>query len=160
MNYKMMGRIIAPLLGIEALFMIPAMFISMHYHEVIAAKSILYTILIIALVASILYYACKDAKKGFYAKEGLATTGIAWIVMSLLGCLPFYISKEIPMFIDALFEMVSGFTTTGSSILSNVEAMSKGLLYWRSFSHWLGGMGRSEERRVGKECRSRWSPYH
>lgn len=141
MNYKMMGRIIAPLLGIEALFMIPAMFISMHYHEIIAAKSILYTILIIAIVASILYYACKDAKKGFYAKEGLATTGIAWIVMSLLGCLPFYISKEIPMFIDALFEMVSGFTTTGSSILSNVEAMSKGLLYWRSFSHWLGGMG-------------------
>ena len=67
--------------------------------------------------------------------------GISWIVLSLFGCLPFFISREIPNFIDAFFEIVSGFTTTGSSILTNVEALSKGLLYWRSFSHWLGGMG-------------------
>lgn len=65
--------------------------------------------------------------------------GIGWIVLSILGCLPFFISREIPSFVDALFETVSGFTTTGASILTDVEAMSKGMLYWRSFSHWLGG---------------------
>ena len=67
--------------------------------------------------------------------------GLSWIAMSLLGCLPFWLSGEIPHFMDAFFEIVSGFTTTGSSILSDVESLSKGLLYWRSFSHWLGGMG-------------------
>ena len=67
--------------------------------------------------------------------------GLSWMVLSLLGCLPFWFSREIPSFMDAFFESVSGFTTTGASILSNVEGLSKGLLYWRSFSHWLGGMG-------------------
>ncbi len=67
--------------------------------------------------------------------------GISWIIMSLLGCLPFYISGAIPQFIDAFFEMVSGFTTTGASILSHIESLPRGILYWRSFSHWLGGMG-------------------
>ena len=67
--------------------------------------------------------------------------GISWIVMSVLGCMPFYLSSEIPNYIDALFETVSGFTTTGASILANVEELSKGTLYWRSFTHWLGGMG-------------------
>ena len=67
--------------------------------------------------------------------------GVSWIVLSLIGCLPFYISREIPKYVDALFEMVSGFTTTGASILPEVESLSHGILYWRSFSHWLGGMG-------------------
>ena len=67
--------------------------------------------------------------------------GVSWILMSLFGCLPFYLSGEIPSFIDALFEIVSGFTTTGASIVSNVEGLSRAALYWRSFSHWLGGMG-------------------
>ena len=66
---------------------------------------------------------------------------LTWLLMSLLGCLPFYISREIPRYIDCVFEMVSGFTTTGSSILNDVEAMSRGMLFWRSFSHWVGGMG-------------------
>ena len=83
----------------------------------------------------------RKAKQLFFVKEGLACVGLSWIAISLLGCLPFYISGEIPHFIDALFEMVSGFTTTGSSILPEVETMSRGMLYWRSFSHWLGGMG-------------------
>ena len=71
----------------------------------------------------------------------MVCVGLAWIVMSLLGCLPFWISREIPSYLDGLFEIVSGFTTTGASILSNVEGLSKGMLYWRSFSHWVGGMG-------------------
>ena len=66
---------------------------------------------------------------------------IGWIVISIIGCLPFYISGQIPSFVDSFFETVSGFTTTGSSILTNVEALDKSLLFWRSFTHWLGGMG-------------------
>ena len=76
-----------------------------------------------------------------FAKEGFAIVAFAWIIMSLVGALPFYISREIPSFIDAFFETVSGFTTTGSSILTDVESMSRGLLFWRSFTHWIGGMG-------------------
>lgn len=77
----------------------------------------------------------------FYAKEGAVTVALCWIVMSLFGCLPFIFSGEIPRFADAFFEMVSGFTTTGASILSDVEALSHASLFWRSFSHWIGGMG-------------------
>lgn len=95
-------------------------------------------ILVLALLLSIL---CKGSKKGFRAREGLVCVGVSWIVMSLLGSLPFYISREIPSYLDALFETVSGFTTTGASVLPEVEILSKGILYWRSFTHWLGGMG-------------------
>ncbi len=76
-----------------------------------------------------------------YAKEGLFITALAWLLMSLFGCLPFMLSGEIPVFWDAFFEMVSGFTTTGATVVSDVEAMSHGILFWRSFSHWIGGMG-------------------
>ncbi len=85
---------------------------------------------------------CKAPKKrDLYAKEGFTVVALSWIVMSIFGALPFYISGEIPDFVDAVFETVSGFTTTGASILTNVEAMPKSLLFWRSFTHWIGGMG-------------------
>lgn len=77
----------------------------------------------------------------FYLKEGCVTTALSWILMSLCGCLPFWLSGEIPNFTDALFETISGFTTTGASILSDVEALSHTSLFWRSFTHWIGGMG-------------------
>ena len=141
MNYKMMGRFIAQILFIEAFFMIPAMAISLFLKESAAVKGFGISLAIITAVALLLWAACKSAPSAFYAKEGLVCVGVSWIVLSLAGCLPFYISREIPAFIDAFFEIVSGFTTTGSSILTDVEALSKGLLYWRSFSHWLGGMG-------------------
>ena len=76
-----------------------------------------------------------------YQKAGFAATALSWIMMSLVGCLPFWLSGEIPSFIDAFFETVSGFTTTGSSILLDVESLSHGMLIWRSFLNWLGGMG-------------------
>ena len=79
--------------------------------------------------------------RNFRAREGFVATGLSWIVMSLFGCLPFYLSGEIPKFIDALFETVSGFTTTGASILSSVEEMSHCMMLWRCFTHWIGGMG-------------------
>lgn len=77
----------------------------------------------------------------FYLKEGCVTTALSWILMSLCGCLPFWLSGEIPNFTNALFETISGFTTTGASILSDVEALSHTSLFWRSFTHWIGGMG-------------------
>ena len=141
MNYKMMGRFIAQILAIEAAFMIPALLISAFGGEKAAVMGFLYSMIIIVAAAALLWLLCRGAKKGFYAKEGLTCTGISWLVMSLLGCLPFVISGEIPNYIDALFEIVSGFTTTGASIVPAVEDLSKGVLYWRSFSHWVGGMG-------------------
>ena len=141
MNYKMMGRFIAQILSIEGIFMIPALLISLFGSEAGAANGFLYTLALIVVIVAVLFLLCRNAPSAFYAKEGLVCVGVSWIVLSLVGCLPFYISREIPLYIDAFFEIVSGFTTTGSSILPNVEALSKGLLYWRSFSHWLGGMG-------------------
>ncbi len=141
MNFKMMGRFIAQILGIEAFFMLPALAISLYDREVPAIYGFAASLLVIGTIAGGLGFFCRKSKRGFYEREGLACVGIAWIVMSLLGCLPFYFSGEIPCYVDALFEIVSGFTTTGASVLTDVEAMSRGLLYWRSFSHWLGGMG-------------------
>ena len=141
MNYKMMGRFIAQILGIEVIFMIPALCISIYCRESAAIRGFSWSMVIIALLALGLYALCRKGKKRFYAREGLVCVGLSWIVMSLMGALPFYISREIPKYIDCFFEIVSGFTTTGSSILPEVESLSKGILYWRSFSHWLGGMG-------------------
>ena len=141
MNYKMMGRFIAQILSIEGVFMLPALLISFFSGETGAVRGFIFTLILIAVIVIFLFLMCRNAPSAFYAKEGLVCVGVSWIVLSLVGCLPFYISREIPLYIDAFFEIVSGFTTTGSSILPNVEALSKGLLYWRSFSHWLGGMG-------------------
>ena len=141
MNFKMMGRFLAQILSIEGIFMIPALFISLYCGDTMAVKGFLYTLLIIAGIVSVMILLCRGAPSAFYAREGLVCVGASWFVLSLVGCLPFYISREIPSYVDAFFEIVSGFTTTGASILTNVEALSKGIMYWRSFSHWLGGMG-------------------
>ena len=141
MNFKMIGRFLAQIVAVEAAFLLPALGISLYCGEWGAVKGFLLTLGIMAVVAVVLFAACRDAGKIFGAREGMVCVSISWIVLSLLGCLPFWLSREIPHYVDALFEIVSGFTTTGSSILSNVEGLSKGLLYWRSFSHWLGGMG-------------------
>ena len=141
MNYKMMGRFIAQILTIGAVFMLPALAISLYYGEQRAALAFLATLGIIAAVIGLLHLTCRSALSAFFAREGLVCVGVGWIVLSLLSCLPFWFSREIPRFIDALFEIVSGFTTTGASILPEVESLSWGILYWRSFSHWLGGMG-------------------
>lgn len=126
---------------VEAVFMIPALLISIFHEESEAVFGFLTSMVITVVTSALLYLICRKAKKGFYAREGLVCVGASWVVMSLLGCLPFYFSGEIPSFVDALFETVSGFTTTGASILPEVETLSMGNLYWRSFTHWLGGMG-------------------
>ncbi len=141
MNYRMMGKFISRILIVEAIFMVPALLISVFHEESEAVSGFLTSMVITVATALLLYLLCRKAKKGFYAREGLVCVGASWIVMSLLGCLPFYFSGEIPGFVDAMFETVSGFTTTGASILQEVEPLSMGNLYWRSFTHWLGGMG-------------------
>ena len=141
MNYKMMGRFISQILMVEAVFMIPAGMISLCYGEYNAMWSFWAALAITALVSTVLYLICKGAPSAFYAKEGLVCVGLSWIVLSIFGCLPFFLSREIPNYIDAFFEIVSGFTTTGSSVVANVEGLSHGIIYWRSFSNWLGGMG-------------------
>ena len=141
MNYKMTGRFLSLTLLIEAVFMVPALIISLCCGETAATVAFLESVAITLAVAGLLGLLSRGAPKLFGARDGLVCVSVSWIVMSLLGCLPFFLSREIPNYIDALFEIVSGFTTTGASVVSNVEGLSKGILYWRSFSHWVGGMG-------------------
>ena len=141
MNVKMMGKFISQIIAIEAVFMIPALVISLCYGETAAVNGFLLTLGIMLIVDGVLYFSCRKAGSLFGAREGLVCVGFSWIILSLLGCLPFVFSGNIPKFIDAFFEIVSGFTTTGASVVPSVEALDKGILYWRSFSHWLGGMG-------------------
>ena len=141
MNYKMMGRFTAQMLLIEGIFLIPALLISLFLGESAAAYGFAVTLGLISLVGGPMYFFCRDAKSAFYATDGMVCVAVSWFVLSLVGAIPFYVSEAIPSYIDALFETVSGFTTTGASILPEVEHMAKGLMYWRSFTHWVGGMG-------------------
>lgn len=141
MNYKMMGRFCAQILTVEWLFMIPPLLISLYDSEMQAAFGFGITMIFTAALTAVLFFICRGAKTAFFAREGMVCVGISWIVMSLIGSLPFMISGAIPDFIDALFEITSGFSTTGASIVTDVEALPRGILFWRSFSHWLGGMG-------------------
>lgn len=141
MNYKMIGKLLGMLFLLEGIFLIPAAGISLYDQEIIALQSLLVTIGILFAVGGALWFLCKNAEKRFYAREGFLIVAIAWVLMAIFGAMPFVLSGEIPHFIDAFFEVVSGLTTTGASILPRPEDISRGLLYWRSFTHWLGGMG-------------------
>lgn len=140
MNTKIITFIIGWILRIEALFMFPALAISIFYSEKKSIIAFAGTIVIIFIISELLLFN-KPKETHFFAREGFIVVALCWIAMSFFGSLPFFLSTEIPSFIDCFFETVSGFTTTGSSILSNIEIIDKGLLYWRSFTHWLGGMG-------------------
>ena len=141
MNYRMIGRILAQLATLEAVCLVPAAAVSLGCGEWNAAASIGLSLAAMLAVSGLLWLLCRKARHQLGATEGMICVSLGWILLSILGALPFFLSREIPRYIDALFEIVSGFTTTGASILADVEAMSKGLLLWRSFSHWLGGMG-------------------
>ena len=141
MNYKMVGRFMSLVVITEAVFMLPAWVISMINGEDVAATAFAMSIIGSIIAGMVVLFLCRKVEIRFYAREGLVSAGLGWLIMSLVGCMPFFISGEIPAFVDAYFETVSGFTTTGASILTDVEAMSTGMLYWRSFTHWLGGMG-------------------
>ncbi|MEA5039584.1 MAG: TrkH family potassium uptake protein [Clostridiaceae bacterium] len=139
MNYRMVWFLLRWIMRLEAVFMVPAMLISLQQGETASARALAGTIVLL-MVCSFLYNR-KPSRREFFAREGFVSVGLTWIVVSLFGALPFTLSGAIPSYVDAFFETVSGFTTTGASILTNVEGLSMGLLYWRSFTHFLGGMG-------------------
>ncbi len=141
MNKKMVLYMLGRIIQLEAVLMMPAMVCSAIYGEQRVLQCFLVTILGSVLFGFLFTALGKAKDRRIYAKEGFVIVALAWIIMSAVGAVPFYISGEIPNYIDAFFETVSGFTTTGSSILRDVEAMSHGLLFWRSFTHWVGGMG-------------------
>ena len=140
MNFSMIVYILAWVLRIEGISLLLPFICAIIYREHNSAAAIL-SVSAMSLVVGAVLTRKKPKKIAFYTREGFVIVAGCWLVLSLVGALPFYISGKIPHYIDAVFEIVSGFTTTGSSILSDVEALGKGLIFWRSFSHWMGGMG-------------------
>ena len=141
MNYKMMCRFLSYICAAEAVFMLPALALSIYDGKIRTVFGFAVAICIAVALHIVLRLLSRNNANRMTAREGFVCTAASWILMSLIGAVPFVVSGEIPHFIDALFEIVSGFTTTGSSIVPNVEVLSRGILYWRSFSHWVGGMG-------------------
>lgn len=139
MNKRMMAYVLGLLLLCEAGLLLLPLAIAFIYGDK-TIPDFLLTIGILLLSGGVLA-SLKPKDKTIYARDGLVIVALGWIALSLFGALPFYFSGEIPSYLDAVFETVSGFTTTGSSILTDVEVMSRSLLFWRSFTHWIGGMG-------------------
>lgn len=139
MNSSVIRYILGHVLKIEALLLLLPCLVALIYRES-SGFAFLITFGICGLLGILMTHK-KPATFVFYLKEGCVTTALSWIFLSIFGCLPFVFSGEIPSFTDALFETISGFTTTGASILSDVESLSCCSLFWRSFTHWIGGMG-------------------
>lgn len=140
MNYKVIFYVLGKIMLIEATVLLLPLFVAFYYGEntVFGFVITIASCLALGLISTLLN---KPTNKSIYAKEGFVIVGLAWIVMSLAGALPAFLSGAIPHYIDAFFETVSGFTTTGATILKTVEDLPKSILFWRGFTHWLGGMG-------------------
>ena len=138
MNYRFVFKTLGNLLLIEAFLLLFPLGIAIYNNE--KTLPFIFTIILLIILGS-LFSLIKSKRKDYFAKEGLLITTLSWVLLSIFGAIPFVLDGAIPNYIDALFETVSGFTTTGSSILTDVEALSKGLLFWRSFTHFIGGMG-------------------
>lgn len=139
MNGKMIRYIISRMPGVEGILLLAPLAIGMMHNEK-TAGAFLFTSALLAGVY-MLWGIRSPENTTIYAKEGLVIVATAWIFWSLFGALPFFLSGSIPSYIDAFFETVSGFTTTGSTILTEIEGLPKGILFWRSLTHWIGGMG-------------------
>ena len=141
MNYKKLGKILGKIMILEGILMLAPLAVSLIYRESIRyVLAFLVPIIAVTLIGFLLQIP-KPERDNLYQKEGFALTTLVWIVMTLFGAIPFVINGDIPNYIDACFEMMSGFTTTGSSIITDITAVSHSTLFWRSFSHWIGGMG-------------------
>lgn len=140
MNRKMVFHICGQMMLLEAVLMLLPLVTALFYGEKCVFSFVASMGIALALGA-VMMLANKPKDTVIYSREGFCITALTWVIFSLVGSLPFVISGEIPSFVDAFFETVSGFTTTGASILRDIESMSKGLLMWRSFTHWVGGMG-------------------
>lgn len=141
MNKKMIFSTLGQLTLSEGAMMLLPLITALVYGEMWVACSFGISIGIALALGGGMYLLCRTKNKVIFAKEGFVIVALGWIIMSAVGAVPFVISGDIPSYVDAFFETVSGFTTTGASILDNVEALSHGALFWRSFTHWVGGMG-------------------
>lgn len=141
MNHRMIFYTLGQILKLEAALLLLPLVVSLIYHENQFLPFLIPSVSLVILGLILTFK--KPVKQNFYAKEGFVLVGLSWIVLSLFGCLPFVISGSIPNFINALFETISGFTTTGATILDGegIEGLTKGMAFWRSFTHWIGGMG-------------------
>ena len=137
MNLKLVLKVLGRILQIEAVAMVPSLLVAIHYHE--SVQPFLLSIGLVLALGTLL--AAIPAKNHFFIREGFAAVSLIWLVTGIVGALPFLFCGYFPTFWDCLFESCSGFTTTGASILTNIEALPKGILFWRSFTHFLGGMG-------------------
>lgn len=141
MNYKILGKILGKIMILEGALMVAPLAISLIYKEPFLNTLAFMVPIFLLFGAGFLLQLLKPKRNSFYQKEGFALTALAWIVMALFGAIPFMINREIPRFEDAFFEIMSGFTTTGASVVDDLTALSHSTLFWRSFSHWIGGMG-------------------
>ncbi len=139
MNFSIIRYILFRVLEFVALFLSLPCLLAVIYHE--KAGFAFAAVMAVCIVVAEIGKQFKPKSNVFYAREGFVTVSLTWILLSVVGALPFYISREIPCFVDALYETVSGFTTTGATILSDVEHLSKSVQFWRLFTHWIGGMG-------------------
>jgi trk system potassium uptake protein TrkH len=141
MNYKKLGKILGKIMILEGILMLAPLAVSFIYKEsFIHIFAFLIPIIAVSVIGFLLQIP-KPERGNLYQKEGFALTALVWIVMTLFGAIPFVINGDIPNYIDACFEIMSGFTTTGSSVITDITAVSHSTLFWRSFSHWIGGMG-------------------
>lgn len=139
MNYKLVIHILGKVLLLEAVLMIPSLIVALIYGQGDALSFVISMGILLFVGGSLSLI--KSSNKKMFARDGVMIVALAWVLLAFFGALPFYISGAIPSFVDCFFETVSGFTTTGSSILTDIEIIPKGLLFWRSFTHWFGGMG-------------------
>lgn len=141
MNYKKLGVVLGKIMILESVLMIAPLIVSFIYRESLIHKLAFLIPLLLLAVLGLLLQIPKPERNSFYQKEGFALTALVWIIMTLFGAIPFVINGTIPNYIDACFEIMSGFTTTGSSVITDITAVPHSTLFWRSFSHWIGGMG-------------------
>lgn len=141
MNLKKVFKILGKIMILEGLLMIIPLIVSFCYGEELISKLAFIVPVLTLLILGFSLQLLKPKRDNLYQKEGFALVALVWIVMALFGCVPFVINGDIPNYIDALFETMSGFTTTGASILKDVTVLSHSSLFWRSFTHWIGGMG-------------------
>lgn len=141
MNRRVILHTVGQIIQLEAVLLLLPLAVSLYYREWDVALSFAVTVAVAAAIGLLLTLTNKRGDRRIFARGGLVSVALSWVSLALIGALPFVISGEIPSYVDALFETVSGLTTTGASILRDPALLSKGLLFWRSFTHWIGGMG-------------------
>ena len=141
MSYRKIGKILGKIMVLEALLMLAPLAVSFAYRESWTHKLAFAIPIAVLTLGGMLLQLLKPKRNTLYQKEGFALTALVWVLMTLFGAVPFVINGDIPNYVDACFEIMSGFTTTGASIITDITKMSHSTLFWRSFSHWIGGMG-------------------